>query len=200
MDFVKRICSALTTIKDVNRVAPDDLVYIFDKYLAPLVYDLKAARPQTYKPRMIDYFKHKGKVYLMPTNLDVLGGNVILQHDQDVKRFTEASNLLAQFSKMQREGFVALPMFVASIVKEDRLEAWDETKVLQRAKDFESLPMSVVWEVFFCISLLTIKYGNNTLRSMQQKPTGLQWLIQMLVSRRGRWRLQRAALLAQLKK
>lgn len=198
-DFVKRIFAILTTCKDVDRVRPDDVVYLFDKYLAAMVYDLKVANPTTYKPRLINHFTHKGKTYLMPTNLDVLGGNVMLQHDQDVKRFVEASNLLAQFSKMKKEGFIALPMFVASIVKEDRLEEWNEANIVQRAQDFDSLPMDVIWEVFFCTSLLTIKYVSNTLQSMSEKQTGINHLIQMLGSRLGRWRLQRAVLQEQLR-
>lgn len=197
-DFVKRMFAILTTCKDVDRVRPDDVVYLFDKYLAAMVYDLKAANPTTYKPRLINYFAHKGRTYLMPTNLDVLGGNVMLQHDQDVKRFVEASNLLAQFSKLKKEGFIALPMFVASIVKEDRMEEWDEAKIIKRAQDFDNLPMDVIWEVFFCISLLTIKLGSSTLQYMSERQTATSRLIQMLGSRLGRWRLQRAALQAQL--
>ena len=61
-------------------------------------------------------------------------------------------------------------MFVASIVKGDRLEEWNEANILQRAQDFDSLPMDVIWG--FCTSLLTIKYVKQYLQSMRRKTDG----------------------------
>ena len=204
LPFVKRMVLALTDInkETIDRIDPVHLVHVWTKYLSAFVYDLKAETPSTYHPQMINHFTHKGVTYLMPRNLDVIGGNVILQHDQSVKAFIEASNLLAQFSKVKKDGLSVLPMFVASIVKQDRLEEWDEVEIMRRAKEFETLPMSVIWEVFFCMSQLTIKLGSTILQSMRQELEAkmtIRRAIKMLASRRGLLLLQRAELRDQLK-
>jgi len=195
---VKKLIRILTDIEDPDYIDPSSLVHVFSKYLAKYVYDLHSLSPETYKPKFIDSFTHKKQTYLMPTNLE-LGQNLILQHGQKAKNFIEASNLLAQFAALKSDGFSALPMFVASIVKQERLEVFDEKTVVARAKEFEDLPMNVIWEVFFCTSQLIIKYGRDTLQSMNKKETGLQKVLGKLDSRLGRLQLRRAELVAQLK-
>lgn len=198
MSVVKKVFTILTGFTSTDSIDPASLVHFFSKYLAPFVYDLKSPQPSTYMPKMIESFSHRGVVYLMPNSLD-LGVNVVLQHSQTVKPFVEASNLLAQFSSLRKDGFEALPMFVASIVKQDRLEQWDEEEIARRASDFSDLPMDVIWEVFFCTSQLIIKYASNTLQSMAEKPKGVKGLIRKLDLKRGRLRLRRQELQEQLK-
>jgi len=195
LEFVNKVVNILTDI-ETNTVDPVSLVYVFQKYLSKFVFDLNLAAPETFAPEMISNFKHRGVVYLMPTNLEI-GETIVLQHGQNTKSFIEASNLLKQFSKLKSEGMKALPLLIASVVKRDRLERFDEVEIARRADDFKDLPMNVAWEVFFCLSLLITKYASGILQSMivKVKPT----LKQRLTIQLGRLRLRKAVLREELK-
>jgi hypothetical protein len=196
MDKVHKCITILTKI-DVKKIEPSWLVYIFAKHLYPLILDLSLPAPETYKPKAIADFRHKGVTYLMPFNLEI-GENLILQHGQNVKCFIESSNLLKQFSSLKSDGIKAMPALVASIVKVDKDEVFDEVIIAERAKEFESLTMDIVWEVFFCLSQLIIKFGSDTLQSMTKK-NRMETIIQKLDMRLGRLQLRRAELWGQYK-
>ena len=197
MEVVKEHFKILTDIP-VDSTKPSSLVHIFVKYMLPFAKDLRSVAPESYKPELIDSFKHGKQVYLMPDNLEI-GENLILQHGQNVRSFIEASNLLKQFATLKSDGINAMPSLVASVVKIDRLEDFNEKEISRRAKSFESLPMDIVWEVFFCLSQLIIRCGRDTLKFMNRKETKVQRLIQRLDTRLGRLLLQRAELVGQLK-
>jgi len=199
LPIVKKYITILTTIKEPDKIEPSWLVHIFSKYLVKFIIDLKSPSPETYTPLMIEYFSHKGKTYLMPERLDI-GVNIILQHGQTTKNFIEASNLMKQFSQMRKDGIKVMPMLVASMVKEERLEEFDEVRINERAKEFEDLPMNIVWEVFFCLSLLIIKLGKSTLQYMSRKESKMERLIKYMDSKRGLLLLRRAELRELLKK
>ena len=196
MDLVHKCITILTKI-DVNKIEPSWLVYVFSKHLYPMILDLSLPAPETYKPKAIAEFHHKGVTYLMPYNLEI-GENLILQHGQNVKSFIEASNLLKQFSTLRSDGIKAMPALIASIVKVDMNEVFDEVVISERAKDFETLTMDIVWEVFFCLSQLIIKFGSDTLQSMTKK-SRMEGIIQKLDMRLGRLQLRRAELWGQYK-
>jgi len=198
LDTVKDGFKALTDV-DPELIAPAQLVHFFSKYLYGFIKDLQSTQPETYKPRLIDSFRHNKKTYIMPTNLD-LGVNVMLQHGQTVKPFIEASNLMKQFSSMRKDGIKALPMMIASLVKQSEDEVFDEAVINERANEFKTLGMDVGWEVFFCLSQLIIKYGNSTLQSMNSpKLNRMERLIKRLDMRLGRLQSHKAELQAQLK-
>jgi len=179
------------TIMYVNH---DHVVYLFFKYLLVMIKDLKSDKPESYSPQLITEFTHKGKRYFMPESL-MIGENVVLQHGQNPKVFIEASNLLAQYSKMRKEGIKIMPLFIASVVKEQRDELFDEKVISERAEQFTDLPMSIVWEVFFCTSGLMLKHMNDTLQSMLSlKPKPKFASKEWLDLKRGQLALQRQAL------
>lgn len=195
-EYINKVLNILCKI-EVEKVSPISLNYIFTKYIVKFCLDLNAPLPTSYVPEMITYFKHKGIVYLMPTNLNI-DETVILQHGQTVKNFIEASNLLKAFSRMRSEGIRAFPYLIASTVKRERLEVFDEVEVSKRAGEFQDLPMSIAWEVFFCLSLLTVKFVSVTRQSM--KANRMERLKEKLIIVLGRLRLQRAELLANLRR
>lgn len=198
MEVVHKGFMALTDV-DPDQVQPHHLVHYFAKYLYGFILDLHSTQPETYKPKLVDSFEHNGKRYIMPDHLD-LGVNVIMQHDQRVKNFIEASNLLARFSEMRSEGIKVLPMMVASVVKESPEEVFDEKRITERAKEFETLTMDIGWEVFFCLSQLIIKFGSCTLQSINmENQTRMERLIKRLNTRLGRLRSQRRELQVRLK-
>jgi len=195
-EIIKDYVKILTNIPDSDSIDPISLNYIFRTYLSKFVIDLNAQRPESFIPEMITSFTHEGETFLMPTNLEI-GETVILQHGQTVKSFIEASNLLMQFSKMKRDGITVFPYLIASVVKKERDEVFDESEVARRGELFFSLPMSIAWEVFFCLSLLTVKSKIDTLKFIRVKER--KGIVKRLTILLGRLRLQKAALLEDLK-
>ena len=199
LNVVKQVFKILTGFEDVDNIEQCSIVHYFSKYMVKFVYDLKAPQPSSYVPKLINSFTHNGVKYLLPESLD-LGVNIVLQHSQTTKSFIEASNLLAQFSALKKDGFKALPLFVASLVKVDVNEEWDESVIVDRSAQFETLPMNVIWEVFFCTSQLIIKYGSDTLQSMiEVQNRENKKLVNRLASRYGHLKSREAELREQLK-
>jgi hypothetical protein len=173
IDKVVQITSAMTGIdvQVLHKLRPETMIFMFIKHLLPMVRELTAEAPKIDTLDVIDAFTHKGKRYYMPESLPIFG-ETILMHGQTTKRFVEASNLLALYSKMRKTGIQTMPLFVATIVRESKDEQWDEAVVADRAKHMLSLPMDIFWNVFFCTWQHTIRQMSDTLRSMldQQKP------------------------------
>ena len=199
LDSVKAAIKVLTNAP-VDLIPPTWVVSWFVRFAFDKMLDLRSNEvPRTYAPQMIEEFKHKGKTYYMPSNLD-LGYDVILQHGQNAKSMVEASNLLKLYSEMKQDGIKVMPSFVASVVKEDRDEQFNELQIIQRAESFKDLRMHHVWEVFFCTLQLLHKQQIDTLRSLikeKQKPQSVE---ERLASRLGRLQLRKVVLQERLKK
>lgn len=202
INFVDNVMVELSnmTYNKWQNVHPTQRVYLFTQYLMRMVKDLHEPAPTTFAPQMINSFTHEGVEYLMPTRLIVDEHTVILQHGQQVKPFIEASNLMKRYAELKSEGIKVMPLFVASVVKEDGEKDWNEAKVVERSQRFNTLTMDVVWEVFFCISQLTLKSLNAILQSMIEKQARPATLADRLDLRLGRLRSRKAELSMELKR
>lgn len=202
INFVDNVMVELSnmTYNQWQNVHPTQRVYLFTQHLMQMVKDLHEPAPTTFAPQMIDSFTHDGIEYLMPTQLIVDEHTVILQHGQQVKPFIEASNLMKRYAELKSEGIKVMPLFVASVVKEDGEKDWNEAKVVERSQRFNTLTMDVVWEVFFCISQLTLKSLNAILQSMIEKQARPATLADRVDLRLGRLRSRKAELSMELKR
>jgi hypothetical protein len=200
-DVMKQAMSVLCDTVNWVHVDPLTLQTMYMRYALPLIYDLQSEMPQTYMPQLIESFKHNGVTYLMPESL-VIDELTVLQHKQDTKRFIEASNLMKSYSELAKDGLKAMSMFTACVVKVDRSEPFDEATILQRAKEFGTLTMDVVWEIFFCISLHTAKSLSDILRSTHTLSRAINDLNtrERLVLKLGRLRSQRRESWEELKR
>lgn len=186
----------LMTTVNPEQVPPHWLVHWHTKYWLPMWADLRSEFPTTYTPQGIEQFEHRGVVYHMPERLE-LGEDIVLQHGQDAKRFVEASNLLATYSRMVHDGIKAAPLFIATVVRVEGEGDMDERVVAERARRFETLPMPIVWEVFFCTSQHLLRQMTDTLPYLVEvenptsRPTSgngyLPLRIRGLVARWQRW-------------
>jgi len=59
-------------------------------------------------------------------------------------------------------GIAGMSQFCAVMCRE-KGEDYDEDKAMVRAEAFETLPMNIVWEVFFCITRLSTTSVNHVL-------------------------------------
>jgi tetratricopeptide (TPR) repeat protein len=80
-----------------------------------------------------------------------------------------ASNLLKEWATAKKETMLNVPLIVSAYVTESPVEKWNEYDVIKRAELFADLPMSTVWEVFFCISQLTAKLESAILKSTEKE-------------------------------
>ena len=167
IDKVCEVTSIMTgaPLDALQQIKPENVIWLFVDKLLPLVREFTSDTPDVKNIRVIDSFTHKGKKYYLPESLPIFD-DVVLSHGQTAKRFVEASNLFALYSKMRKSGIQTMPLFVSSIVRESKDEVWNEKIVAERAKDMLTLPMDVFWDVFFCISARTVRQMSDTLRSM----------------------------------
>lgn len=189
-----REVARLMTTADPEMIPPSWIVSWHIRYWLPMWMDLRDEYPKTYTPQGIEWFRHKGVDYRLPESLDV-GNDVVLQHGQTAKRFVEASNLLAAYSAMAKDGFKAAALFIATVVDEG--EDFDERRIVERSKQFADLPMPTVWEVFFYTSQHLLRQMTDTLPYLVEvenptsRPTSgngyLPLRIRGLVARWQRW-------------
>jgi hypothetical protein len=149
-DYVRQ-CVEICTGKDMSKVDLTHVIVYFLNNVVDKITDLFLEFPTTYEPKQITEFKHKGKTYLLPNSIKV-NGEVILQHDGKAKRFVEASNLMAGWAKSRKEAIQNVALFISAYVQDKASEQWDEKRVIERSYELADLPMSTVWDVFFCIS------------------------------------------------
>ncbi len=155
------------TEAELSRANPYDIVSYFNRYLLQFVVELHVTEPISYKPVGIKEFSHNGTTYKMPESL-VIDELVLPLHSTTAIEFTESSNIMALIADMGKGGIKYLPLFVATYCRPDG-EKFDEVKIQARAKEFETLPMSVAWEVFFCIQRLIAIFTINILNYTQRQ-------------------------------
>jgi len=139
-----------------------DIMMYFVKYHLAFVIDLHQQQPATYEPKEQKSFVLDGVTYLLPESLKV-ESTVLPAYSSRAVEFVESSNILSVIADLGREGIKHLPLFIATYCHPEG-EQYDEVKIQQRAADFGRLPMSVAWEVFFCIQTLTQQYAINILK------------------------------------
>lgn len=96
----------------------------------------------------ISSFDFKGFEYFLPSDKRI--NDLIIPMDSiSTVQFCEASDLMAMISK-QKEGF-KYSAYIIAILCLTKGEVYNEEKIIERSKEFEDLPMDIVWEVFFCL-------------------------------------------------
>ena len=184
--------------EEVEQITPHELVWYFTHLMLPKLQDLNSEMPLSYEPKMVESFEHQGITYYMPTSL-YLGEDVVLLQGQTARKFTEASNLLAQYSQLKRDGLKVMHTFTACVVKETIDEVWNEQQVIERGERFKTLTMDKVWEVFFCTQAHLYRSAMHTLNSLKEKPISTKPKAKGLNSIISSLKLLRAEYQAQLK-
>lgn len=110
-----------------------------------------------------EYKRHIVKFYL-PENSKGLQEDRPMGNEQAVV-WTESADM-EHFSKEMEAGNLTHAANICSIIarpkdKDGAIEEYDEKIALERARHFMDLPMSVVWEVFFCFIVRSIIYAKR---------------------------------------
>ena len=171
------------TEKTIEQTHPEALAYLYWEYLHEFVLNLTLPVAEV-EVSEVTTFKVGDKTYFLPESLSI-DDDVILQHSQTARPFCEATDLLRQLNKVQKEGLKAMPLFISTIVKDKPSEVWNEQRVIERAEELKQMDMQTFWDVFFYIVRLWNKYNNNVLNYLlaggaakrRNIPTGLwRWL------------------------
>lgn len=169
--YYGKVIKALTTIPQKvidrmdGRLRESFFFRVFRHYIfslinpAPLEMDEITGDVKPMEPKKITSFT-LGKVkYQLPASLKVYGEDVPLAEEKTIT-FIEASSIELVLRDLYEGSVKRLPMFCAIYCRPEG-EEYDEKKVLAREKLFHKLRMDVVWEVFFCISELYVKFASS---------------------------------------
>jgi hypothetical protein len=162
--YAAKVFEILSTFDtdDIQHTNAADIMMYFVKYHLQMVIDLHSQTPSSYQPIGIKHFELERVKYKLPESL-VVESDIMTLHSAKAVDFIESSNILSVIADMKQEGIKHLPLFIACYCRPEG-EAFNEKLVHERAKAFNQLPMSVAWEVFFCIQRHTILFTTNILR------------------------------------
>lgn len=156
---------------DLDRTNANDILTYFTTFLLPIVVDLHSVTPVSYEPEYIKSFEFGGVTYMLPESLRI-ESDVLPMYSSQTVDFIESSNIMAMIAELKEKGINYMSMVVAIVCRPDG-EKYDEKTAFERSKQFSELPMSVVWEVFFCIQQLTLQYSLNILNYTRKQMSGL---------------------------
>lgn len=142
--------------KVMKYTLPSERSVIYKHYLESFVLGIMFT-PVDYQPQNIEQFEFEEHTYHLPKSRVDGNGETIPGGWMETIEFTEAADLLRNATSIE-EGVVSkVPMLIAIMCRK-KGEKYDEERVIQRAKDFERLPLSVAWEVLFFSMHYTTTY------------------------------------------
>ena len=149
--FYGEVLACLTGLssEDIGKILWQERTAVYSRYLAPFAVGVMF-QPVDYEAKNIESFKHDGETYYLPKSREVLGSERMMAFESALT-FTEAADLEIYFSKMQK-GKIEGMANIISILCRPEGEEYNEEKSLARAEGFMTLPMTVVWEVFFFLT------------------------------------------------
>jgi hypothetical protein len=149
----------------MEKVLPGDRILLYQQHVFPLVFAMLYNMPD-YSIQEIKSFEHNGVTYMLPVTREILGQKQPMA-DEPAITFTESADLLISATEMEK-GKWERAANIVSILCRPEGEEYDEQTSLARAKEFMELPMSVIFEVFFCVTApLTIAAQREVIYSMR---------------------------------
>lgn len=120
---------------------------IYEYHCRDIIFSLMLPMP-IFEPKKIESFEFEGETYLLPKSLKIFD-KFLPGHSEKSLTFVEGQALFKAYAETQDKG--NLRMLIAVYCRPEG-EEYDEKKAIERSEKFGELPMSVAWEVFFCIS------------------------------------------------
>jgi hypothetical protein len=156
MRYITSVLDILTNCPNMEQVDNDSKVVMFDliKYMIRMLYYMNI---EEYQPEGISHIRFNSKRYVMPESI-MIEDKPILCHKEPCKNIVEASNIMKVVSEMKSEGLSKMKYVCAIYLKEQEGEMYNPEVIAKRAKEFEELPMNVVWDVFFFMYFSLAKY------------------------------------------
>lgn len=152
--FYGEVLKTVSDIPDnvVHYIDPESRIEFYTDYIEADFLDIYFGIPNNYKCQNITEFEFKGVEYQMPESLNLFD-KLIPAYNETALTFTEASDIMVKVHDLKDVGIKAMSGIVAIYCRK-KGEKYNEKLVIERDKLFLGLPMSVIWEVFFCITKL----------------------------------------------
>jgi len=165
--FYGKVIKSLSNVPQelIDYTTIESRTQIFSTYLERFVLDIMY-NGVTYQSVGISSFEFKGNEYYLPSERR-MNDLVIPMEAMSTVQFCEASDFMAMINK-QKEGF-KYSAYIVAILCLMKDEKYDEEVIVKRAKEFEELPMDIIWEVFFCLESFLHTSKKDTLSSFHQK-------------------------------
>lgn len=136
----------------INNISWQERTAFFNKYLEQFVIGL-LFNPIDFVAKEIDSFEWNEEIYYLPESKIVINDERTFA-EVTALEFAESADLEIHSRKM-KEGKFAVAANIISILCRKKDERYNEAVSLERAKEFKQLPMTVFWEVFFCLTRRT---------------------------------------------
>jgi len=158
--YYGKVIKLLSDIPDsvVNYIEWSVREKLFTEYLLKFSISTIASFPQ-YEPVHADSFKLNGEEYFLPVSL-LYGGKSVPMAKEKIVTFSEASDIEIALQEWGEKGIEAMAQICAVYLRKAG-ESHSDELVIQRTEQFKELPMSAVWEVFFCIAILGWQYARG---------------------------------------
>jgi len=134
----------------------------------PFVISILIGKPLNYEPQGITEFEFEGNEYVLPEVVKFQNEHLLFYKTK--AKILEVCDLLSQtqiedveLALKENEKFPTLENFnliIAILVNANKNE-YDEVRAIEISKTFNNLPMTIVWEVFFCLYSLFEIYQND---------------------------------------
>ena len=136
----------------VNLLSPEDRTKIYSEYVEKLIVGLHYDG-NTYTYVKPEFFEHRGTKYYFPESIELFGEERPM-FKEPFLTWAEVDDLFKEAHNLDCGKFSAAANIVSIMCRpkndNGEIETYNEATSLERAKTFLDLPMSVVWEVFFC--------------------------------------------------
>lgn len=123
-----------------------------------------------YQPQDVSYIEHfdfKGECYYLPISQPSLKGERLGAVLSTIE-FTESADLEI-YSRQLKGGKMEVMANIISILCRPKGEPYNEQICLARAKEFEQLPMDIVWSVFFSFATYISNYAIHFQTSQEEE-------------------------------
>ena len=120
---------------------------LYEYYCRDIVFSLMLPMP-IFEPKKIESFEFDSETFVLPKTLKIFDKFLPGQSEKSLT-FVEGQALFKAYAESQEKG--NLRMIIAVYCRPEG-EEYNEQKAIERSEKFGELPMSVAWEVFFCIT------------------------------------------------
>jgi hypothetical protein len=144
-EFQLECINVLSDIDLPDNISKASTEFIYNSYIDLIVYGVMY-EGCTHHATVISTFEHKGKIYELPKSNKTFDLTISME-GITMAQFAEFSDLMGLIHN-QNNGYDFLSTAIAVLCLPEG-EQYDEERVKEMAKEFDDLPMDIVYDVFF---------------------------------------------------
>lgn len=169
--FYGKVIEALSNVPQnlIDMTTISSRLHIYSLYLEKFVMGLMY-NGAGYQSVGISSFEFNDNTYQLPTNKR-MNDLIIPMEALSTVQFCEASDFMALINS-QDKGF-KFAAYIVAILCLKKGEIYNEDIIVDRSKEFNDLPMDIVWEVFFCLDTFLYMSLRDSLSYFHQRAVSM---------------------------